>query len=73
VSEVVRGGPAFTGGLRPGDVLVGINGDAVRDGYEAMNIIAGTRPGTHVTLNVVRNQAPLDIEVEIGTRPPAQL
>jgi len=73
VSEVVRGGPAFTGGLRPGDVLVGINGNAVRDGYEAMNIIAGTRPGTRVTLNVVRNQAPVDIEVEVGTRPPAQL
>lgn len=69
VSEVVRGSPAHKGGLQPGDILVGINGDPVEDGYEAMNIIAGTRPGTEVTLNVIRNGREKDLEVTVGTRP----
>jgi serine protease DegS len=71
VSEVLRVSPAFTGGLRPGDVLVGVNGDNIRDGYEAMNIIAGTKPGSTLELNVIRNHENIDITVEIGTRPPA--
>lgn len=69
VSQVERQGPAHRGGLRPGDILVGINGKAVEDGYEAMNIIAGTRPGTEVTLNVIRNGEAKDLTVKVGTRP----
>ncbi|WP_111657305.1 S1C family serine protease [Isoalcanivorax indicus] len=72
VSEVVRNGPAHQGGLRPGDVLAGINGRGVRDGFEAMNIIAGTAPDTEIELNVIRNREPLTLQVVIGTRPPAQ-
>lgn len=71
VSEIVRGSPAFIAGLRPGDILVGINDGVVRDGYEAMNIIAGTKPGSELVLKVIRNHDELDIHVEIGTRPPA--
>lgn len=70
VSEVVRTSPAYQGGLRPGDVLIGVNGNAIRDGYESMNIIAGTKPGTEVILNVIRNREALDLTVIIGTRPP---
>ncbi|MCH8544339.1 MAG: trypsin-like peptidase domain-containing protein [Alcanivorax sp.] len=72
VSEVVRNGPAHQGGLRPGDVLSGINGNRVRDGFQAMNIIAGTRPDTELELNVIRNREKLTLSVLIGTRPPAQ-
>ena len=70
VSEVVRSSPAYQGGLRPGDVLVGVNGKPIQDGYESMNIIAGTKPGTEVILNVIRNREVLDLTVIIGTRPP---
>lgn len=70
VSEVVRTSPAYQGGLRPGDVLVGVNGNAIRDGYESMNIIAGTKPDTELILNVIRNREALDLTVIIGTRPP---
>ncbi|MGB1220297.1 MAG: S1C family serine protease, partial [Alcanivoracaceae bacterium] len=71
VSEVIKGGPAQQGGLRPGDVLVGINDTPVRDGYEAMNRIAGTRPGTPVRINVIRNGKDVVVDVEVGTRPVA--
>ncbi|MFN3713901.1 MAG: trypsin-like peptidase domain-containing protein [Alcanivoracaceae bacterium] len=69
ISEVVRTSPAYQGGLRPGDVLVGINGKPVQDGYESMNIIAGTKPGTKTVLNVIRNREPLELNVVVGTRP----
>ena len=72
VTEVVSGSPAQKAGLQAEDVLVGINGETMTDAYEAMNRIAGTEPGTTLTLNVMRNQQPLDLDVTIGTRPPAQ-
>jgi len=72
IAEVVVDSPAHKGGLQPGDVLVGINDQPMKDGYEAMNRIAGMKPNAEVTLNVVRNRQPLAVEVVIGTRPPAE-
>ena len=69
ITEVVIDSPAHKGGLQPGDVLVGINDTAMADGYEAMNRIAGTQPGTKLTLNVLRNGQRLNLDVTIGTRP----
>lgn len=71
VTEVVADSPAHRSGLQPGDVLVGIDGEVMADGYEAMNRIAGMKPADNVTLNVIRNRKSRDITVEIGTRPPA--
>ena len=71
VTEVVSGSPAQDAGLQAGDVLIGIDGNTMKDGYEAMNRIAGTEPDTRLTLNVLRNQQSLDLDVTIGTRPPA--
>ncbi len=67
VNEVVSGSPAQKAGLQAEDVLVGIDGETMGDAYEAMNRIAGTEPGTTLTLNVIRNQQPLDLDVTIGT------
>ena len=52
-------------------MLVGIDGDVMADGYEAMNRIAGMKPDDNVTLEVIRNRQPLSVDVVIGTRPPA--
>lgn len=72
VTEVVAGSPAQKAGLQAGDVLVGIDGKAMADGYAAMNSIAGTAPGTRITLNVLRNRQELGLAVTVGTRPPAK-
>ena len=72
VTEVVAGSPAQKAGLQAGDVLVGINGKAMNDGYEAMNRIAGTEPGTKIILNILRNRQELGLAVTVGTRPPAK-
>lgn len=71
IQEIALQGPAHQGGIRPGDVLVGIEGQLLRDGYEAMNIISAARPGTRLELTVIRSREEIVVTVEIGTRPPA--
>ena len=69
VAEVLGDSPAREAGVEPGDLLMGINGHPLRDGREAMNIIAGTAPGTTLSLQLVRNGERLSLEVTIGERP----
>ena len=72
VAEVLGDSPAREAGVRPGDLLMGINGHQLRDGREAMNIIAGTSPGTTLTLQLVRDGQRMSVEVTIGERPPPE-
>lgn len=72
VTEVESDSPAQKAGLQAGDVLIGIDGDTMKDGYAAMNRIAGMKPGAKATLDVLRNGKKLELPVTIGTRPPAK-
>ncbi|MBC8165225.1 MAG: trypsin-like peptidase domain-containing protein [Bryobacteraceae bacterium] len=45
VESVNKGGPADKGGLRPEDVLVAINGKAVKDGDDLVNRVSSTPIG----------------------------
>ncbi|HLR16836.1 MAG TPA: trypsin-like peptidase domain-containing protein [Alcanivoracaceae bacterium] len=72
VRRVELGSPAHAGDLRSGDILIGINGKKVKDGFEAMNIITQTRPHTTLTLTVLRQHKEVTLQVTIGLRPPAQ-
>ena len=53
VEAVVPGSPAERAGLEPGDVVVEVNGVAVRDWQEAVKLIPGD-PGTAVRLKIRR-------------------
>ena len=70
ITEVQSGSPAQKAGLQAGDVLVGIDGKVMKDGYQAMNLIAGMKPGTHTSLTVIRSHKELRLSVVVGTRPP---
>lgn len=72
VRHVELGSPAHQGDLRPGDVLLGINDKKINDGFEAMNIITSTNPGSHLTLQVLRQGHIHTLRVTIGLRPPAK-
>jgi S1-C subfamily serine protease len=58
VSDVQPGSPAGKAGVRRGDVITAINGEAVKDGNELRNHIAALQPGTRVDLRVLRNGKP---------------
>jgi serine protease DegS len=71
VTNVYSEGPAAIAGLQAGDILLAINGQAVGDGHAGLYLLASTRPGDAVTLQVVRNAKPLQLKMMVGTRPAA--
>ncbi len=55
VNEVTSGSPAAKAGLRPGDVIVRLDGDEIVDPNALRNRIAAAKPGTSVSLEVLRD------------------
>src|SRR5262245_31668773 len=55
VSNVESDSAAARAGLRQGDVITAVNGEKIGDSNELRNRIASTKPGSDVTLEVVRN------------------
>ncbi len=67
VSQVQPGSPAERAGLRPGDVVVAIDGHPVRGATDLRNRIGLAERGTTVTLTVIRDGERLELPVTIGT------
>ncbi|MDD1651220.1 MAG: trypsin-like peptidase domain-containing protein, partial [Methylococcaceae bacterium] len=56
IAGVLRNGPADRAGIRPGDVLISVNGKPVTDSSSLLNLIAALPPGKVVPLRLVREQ-----------------
>jgi serine protease DegQ len=69
IAGIVRGGPADRAGLKPGDVLVELEGAPVRDPTAMMNQIAQFKPGDQVRARIVRQGKPAEVELKIDRRP----
>jgi serine protease DegQ len=72
VAGVLRGGPADQGGVKPGDVLVAVDGKPVANPAEVLNQIAALAPGAKTRLGLRRKGETLETEVKIGRRPKPQ-
>ena len=55
VGDVEPGSPASKAGIRSGDVITAINGEAVKDSNVLRNEIAQLQPGTSVRVTVLRD------------------
>jgi serine protease Do len=66
VSSVEKGGPAEQAGIEPGDVILKLNGEPLKDSNELPVQIASVSPGTSVKLEIWRNHATRDISVKLG-------
>ena len=69
VSDLVPGGPSQKAGLLPGDLVVSINGVAVKSSSELTREVAKARPGDALKLDVIRDGRHRNIEIRSGTRP----
>jgi len=69
VQEVSPGSPAERAGLRPGDLVVGIDGQAVQDYSELAARIRGHKPGDKATLKVIRDGDETTVSATLTQRP----
>jgi serine protease DegQ len=69
ITEVVSASPADQAGIKPGDVLIGVEGKAVTDYLSTLNLIAALPPGKAATLKLMRERREVDVKVSVGKRP----
>jgi len=72
IAGVLRGGPAERAGLKPGDILVAIEGSPVKDPNSMLNLVAALVPGKPVAIQLRRESKNLEIQVTVGKRPTQQ-
>jgi serine protease DegQ len=70
IAGILRGGPADRAGIRPGDVLVAVDGKPVTDSVSLLNLIAALPPGKIAHLRLIREQTELQALAKVEKRPP---
>jgi serine protease DegQ len=69
VAGVVRNGPADRAGLRPGDILLTVDGKRAANTNETLNLIAQLVPGGKAKMTVMRKNRTATLDVTVGRRP----
>ncbi len=69
IAGVLKDGPADKAGVKPGDVLLAINGNPVKDSSSLLNLIAALKPGDTARLTVARKNQSLELQAQVGRRP----
>src|SRR3954468_18637228 len=72
IAGVLRGGPADKAGVKPGDVLVEVEGRPVADPTSMLNLVAALPPGNTARMKLKRAGKDLDASVTVGRRPKPQ-
>src|SRR5262249_61670938 len=65
IIRMARSSEAYNAGVRPGDVIVGVNGRSVEDPSQLFRIVADAQIGSTATIRVLRNGRPADFKVPI--------
>ncbi|GAB1392315.1 Do family serine endopeptidase [Rhodocyclaceae bacterium] len=69
IAGVMRSSPADKAGIKPGDILLAIAGQPVRDAQAMLELIAGLTPGEATSFSISREGKLRDLNVTIGKRP----
>jgi serine protease Do len=66
VAQVEKDSPAAKAGLKPGDIILSVNGEPVNDSADLPMMIGLSTPGTKVTLGVWRDHKQQTITATLG-------
>jgi serine protease Do len=69
IGDVTAKGPAAQGGVKPGDVVIKLNGQPVTDAAGLRLAVSETDPGTTLPLTVRRGNNTVDLSVKLGELP----
>lgn len=69
VAGIQRNGPAARAGLRPGDIILSVNGEPSTDSKTVMNQIAQVAPGGKLKMRILRSGRELEVEAVVSERP----
>jgi serine protease Do len=72
ISGVTPDGPATAAGIRPGDVVLSLNGQPIRDDTHLLTSLAERRPGERVNVGIRRDRRDITVPVQLSEfpRPP---
>lgn len=69
IRSVSPGDPADKAGVKVGDVIVAVNGQAVTQDASLSYLVANVKPGTRIPLDIIRGGKKQSLSVVVGTRP----
>src|SRR5271169_3361595 len=69
VAAAQKDSPAAAAGVKSGDVITAVDGETVADPHDLARKIAALGPKKTATLAMIRNGAPMTLDVTLGTMP----
>ena len=69
IAAVLKNGPADRAGIRPGDILISVDGKNITNMKEMFNLIATLQPESKTGVVVLRDGKEVSLEIVVGKRP----
>ncbi len=69
IAGVLKDGPAERAGIKPGDIMVAIEGEPILNSSVLLNQVAALSPGDNVTVTIIRNKKEKEVEIKVGVSP----
>lgn len=68
IGEIVPGGAAERVGLKPGDIILEVNGQAMDSPGQLIKLVAGLKPEQKVAVQILRDSEKKSLELSLGNR-----